>query len=104
MVAGGGTLQDELIEIAGGRNIGRELGATWPTMSLEAMARRMPAVLVDAAMGSETGVRAILPAPQGAEPAPRIVRVPVDVLVRAGPRVAEAARLLARQLHPETGR
>lgn len=104
VVAGGGTLQDELIEIAGGRNLGRDLGGTWPTMSLEVMARRLPAVLIDAAMGSEAGMRALLPTHQGGGRPPRIVRVPIDALVRAGPRVAEAARLLARQLHPESDR
>lgn len=100
VVAGAGTLQDELIDVAGGRNLGRRLGASWPTMSLELLARDAPDVVVDAAMGSEAGARALLP-PSGDGPGPRIVRVPVDAIVRAGPRVVEAARLLARKLHPE---
>lgn len=100
VVAGAGTLQDQLIEVAGGRNLGRRLGGAWPTMSLEVLAREMPAVLVDAAMGTEAGMRSVLPPSRADGSGPRIVRVPIDALVRAGPRVVEAARLLARELHP----
>jgi ABC-type hemin transport system substrate-binding protein len=99
VVAGAGTLQDELIDVAGGRNVGRALGPNWPTLSLEVLSRETPDVLIDAAMGSEAGLRAVLPA-TGRGAAPRIVQVPVDQLVRAGPRIVEAARALARELHP----
>lgn len=101
VVAGAGTLQDELLDVAGAENLGRRLGGAWPTLSLETVAREAPAVIVDAAMGSEAGLRALLPPPPEGQAAARVVRVPVDALVRAGPRVVDAARLLARELHPE---
>lgn len=101
VVAGAGTLQDELIEVAGGRNLGRRLGASWPTMSLELLARDRPDVVVDAAMGSEAGARALLLPTTGDGRGPRIVRVPVDAMVRAGPRIVDAAGRLARELHPD---
>lgn len=104
VVAGAGTLQDELIDVAGGTNVGRRLGASWPTMSLEALAHDAPAIVIDAAMGSEAGMQPLLPATRGGGAEPRVVRVPIDTMVRAGPRVVDAARLLARELHPESAR
>jgi len=101
VVAGAGTLQDELIDVAGGRNVGRLLGESWPTMSLETLARDAPAIVIDAAMGSEAGMRSLLPSTEDGRRGPRVVRVPIDTMVRAGPRVVDAARRLARELHPE---
>jgi len=100
VVAGAGTLQDELLVVAGAENAARSLGEAWPTMSLELMVRDPPDVIVDAAMGDEAGGGELLPPSMTGPSTPRIVRVPIDPLVRAGPRVAEAAWMLARKLHP----
>jgi iron complex transport system substrate-binding protein len=105
VVAGAGTLQDELVTIAGGTNVAADVGQAWPQISPEVVVARAPEVIVDAAMGTEAGGRELFAAlttvpavRQG-----RVVRIAGDALFRAGPRVVEAARALARAIHPEAG-
>lgn len=103
VVVGGGTLQDELIALAGGVNVAADAGDVWPTISLEVVVGRAPEVIVDAAMGSEAGGRALF---AGLTTVPavrdgRVLRLADDALLRAGPRVGEAARALATAIHPE---
>lgn len=103
IVAGRGTLQDELLTLAGGENVAADAGAVWPQLSLEVVVARAPEVILDAAMGTEEGGRQLfaalttVPAVQSG----RIVPLRGDALLRAGPRVAEAAATLAAALHPE---
>ena len=102
VVVGGGTLQDELITIAGGTNVVRDVGAAWPTITLELVVARAPEVIVDAGMGDE-GAAAGLFAGLTTVPAVRdgrIVRLRDDAFFRAGPRVADAAAALADAIHP----
>ena len=103
IVVGGGTLQHELVGIAGGENAGADIGAAFPQTSVEVVAARAPDVIVDAAMGSEQNGEAIfasfrnVPAVRDG----RIVRLAADELLRTGPRVSDAARRLAEIVHPE---
>ena len=103
VVAGRGSLQDELVSAAGGVNIAADVGGVWPQISLELVVARAPEVIVDAAMGSEAGRRdlfaglATVPAVRDG----RIVAFAGDAVFRAGPRVPEAARALAAAIHPE---
>lgn len=102
IVAGGGTLQDELLRIAGGDNVGADIGTAFPQTSLEVVAARAPDVIVDAAMGSEEHAAGLFVALRHV-PAVRdgrIVAAPADDLLRTGPRVTDAARRLAAILHP----
>jgi iron complex transport system substrate-binding protein len=105
VVAGGGTLQDELLAIAGGDNVAADVGQSWPQLSLEMVVARAPDVIIDTAMGTEAGSQSLfgsldtVPAVREG----RVVTVPADALYRAGPRVVEAAAALARAIHPETG-
>ncbi len=102
IVAGHGTLQDELLTLAGGDNVAADAGAAWPQLSLEVVVARAPEVILDAAMGTEEGGRQLfaslttVPAVQHG----RIVAVSGDALFRAGPRVAEGAATLAAAMHP----
>jgi iron complex transport system substrate-binding protein len=103
IVVGGGTLQHELVAIAGGENVGADLGIAFPQTSVEVVAARAPDVIVDAAMGSEAGGESIFAA-FSTVPAVRngrIVRLAADELLRTGPRVAAATRQLAQVIHPE---
>jgi iron complex transport system substrate-binding protein len=103
IVAGGGTLQDELLRVAGGVNVAADAGAAFPQVPLELVVARAPEVILDAAMGTESGGRELFAALQGV-PAVRdgrIVPLAPDALFRAGPRVGEAAALLAAAIHPE---
>jgi cobalamin transport system substrate-binding protein len=102
VVVGGGTLQDELITIAGGTNVVRDVGSAWPTITLELVVARAPEVIVDAGMGNE-GAAAALFAGLTTVPAVRdgrIVGLRDDAFFRAGPRVADAAAALADLIHP----
>lgn len=103
VVAGGGTLQDELLTIAGGDNVAADVGQAWPQLALETVVARAPDVIVDTAMGTEEGSASLF-ASLDTVPAVRegrIVTVPADALYRAGPRVAEAAAALAHAIHPD---
>jgi iron complex transport system substrate-binding protein len=103
VAVGRGTLQDELVTLAGGVNVSADAGQVWPTLTLELVVARAPEVIVDAAMGSETAGRELfagltsVPAVRSG----RVVPLAGDVLLRAGPRVPEAAAALARAIHPE---
>jgi iron complex transport system substrate-binding protein len=103
VVVGGGTLQDELVALAGGINVAADAGEVWPTISLEVVVDRAPEVILDAAMGSEAGGQALfanlttVPAVRDG----RVVRLADDAFLRAGPRVPAAARALAAAIHPE---
>src|SRR5262245_341138 len=103
IVAGGGTLQDELVRTAGGVNVAADVGAAFPQVPLELVAARAPDVIVDAAMGTEAGGRTLF-ADLSSVPAVRdgrIVALSPDALFRAGARVGEAAAALGAVIHPE---
>jgi len=106
IAVGGDNLQDELVTLAGGINVAADAGAAWPTLSLELVLARAPEVIVDAAMGSEADDAALLRVlpPVPAVRDGRVVRLTGDTLLRAGPRVSEAAEALAAAIHPEAFR
>ena len=104
VAAGPGTLQDELLRIAGGENVAAVTGALWPRLAVEMVVATAPDVIVDAAMGGERGDASVfaslttVPAVRNG----RIVPIAGGAFYRAGPRVGEAAAQLAAALHPET--
>ncbi len=108
-VAGGTTFIDDLIEIAGGSNIARGALGKYPQLGLEEIIARQPEVIIDSTLGpafSETAAAerhdwwrqwdAIPAVATG-----RIYELDTDVLIRPGPRMSEAALILARAIHPE---
>jgi iron complex transport system substrate-binding protein len=103
VTVGRGTLQDELLGLAGGVNVMADVGTVWPTVALEMVVARAPEVIVDAAMGTEVPSKGLftdlttVPAVRDG----RVVAVPADAVLRAGPRVPEAAATLAAAIHPE---
>jgi iron complex transport system substrate-binding protein len=114
VAAGGSTFLNELIELAGGVNIFGEAGVAYPKVSIEEVLARRPEVIIDRGDMAETNrvtsehekavVQlwsrwSILPAVQ----ARRVHAVASDAFVIPGPRVVEAARALARMIHPEAG-
>ena len=98
---GAASYLSELIEVAGGRNAYADLEAPSPQVAFEDLARRDPDVIL-------AGPRAI--ARLSADPAWRALRavrtgrlVALDTTLMGRPslRLGEAARALARQLHPD---
>lgn len=104
IVVGGGTYQDELIRRAGGINLGAMAGSQWPHVGLEFAVAQAPEVIIDTAMGSDQAPPMEFWKTFPSIPAVRQGRVyghRAFVLLRPGPRVAEAVEALARFIHPE---
>ena len=100
MVIGGGSYLDELVEIAGGRNVFHELSAPSPTVSIEEILRRAPDEVITSAASAERlrqrpGWRE-LPAVK----AKRFLLVDPALTGRPSVNVGMAAVHLARLLHP----
>jgi len=114
IVVGRGSYLNELIEIAGARNAFADVGAPYLKVSLEQVLARNPEVIVDMGeMAQTAGVseeqkRAVVtlwerqPA-LAAVRERRVFAVASDIFMVPGPRVVEAARALARMVHPEAG-
>jgi iron complex transport system substrate-binding protein len=107
MAAGPGTFIDELIELAGGRNVFADLGQLWPNVALEEIVRRQPDVIIrptEAALADPLAGLAGRPGWRElrAVRAGRVYGVDPDFYNRPGIGVAEAARGLARRIHNDT--
>jgi iron complex transport system substrate-binding protein len=104
VVAGAGTLQDELVTLAGGTNVAADIGSVWPELSLEVIVARAPEVIVDATVVMRADEVKDFFAGLTTVPAVRTGRVITlnsEAILRAGPRVPEAAAALAAAIHPE---
>ncbi len=110
--AGPGTFIDELLQIAGASNALAGAPMQYPNVSLEQILTRDPEVILDLgdfahAEGHTGQPEAMIQALWAAYPRLRAVRdhhvrvIDTDVLVRPGPRMAEAARILLSLVHPE---
>ncbi len=104
---GAGSYLDTLIAIAGGSNVFGDLSAPSPRVSLEAIMGRDPDIIIHP-VSDGVAAGGVLPSERPGWSYLRAVRsgsvrtVPADLLHRLGPRIGEAARLLAIALHPET--
>ncbi len=112
--AGPHTHVNEVMALAGGRNVAEDAPAAWPRYSVEALIGKQPDVIVVAAQGADTsaasrdavlasmrdrpGWRGLSAVREG-----RLCFVPADWLLRPGPRVLLAVSQLGRCLHPELG-
>jgi iron complex transport system substrate-binding protein len=104
---GAGSYLNALLSMAGGRNVFGDLVAPSPRVSLEAIIARDPDVIIYPASGSgpahaagpaeRPGWENLRAVEQGA-----VLEVPADLMHRLGPRVGQAARILAEALHPDT--
>ncbi len=102
VVAGPGSLPDELLRICGAENVVKGERA-WPVYPLEKAVAADPDVVVDAAPQEPAeGIRrfaAIAAIRRGA-----VVRLENDDLIRPGPRMIRALDPLFARLHPESAR
>ena len=106
MTTGPGTYVDELIEIAGGRNVFADAPGLWPQVSMEEIVRREPDIILLShtdetpanieRLRGQVGWRELSAMRRG-----NVFKVDANLFNRPGPRVTEAARRLARLLHPE---
>lgn len=105
MAAGPGTFVDEMIGIAGGRNVFADAGRLWPLISLEEVLRRRPDVIIVAEGGPDRPALEWLRDAAGWREVPavragRVIEVDADLFNRPGPGLADAVRRLAEGLHP----
>lgn len=102
MVAASGTFIDELVTIAGGRNIFPDL-ELWPQVNLEELLRRDPDVIVIADTNTEDPVETLRKLPGWRDlrsvKSSRVYRVSPYFFNRSGPTMPSAARELARFFH-----
>lgn len=104
MSVGGGSFLDELVRIAGGRNVFDSLPQPSPTVTFEELVRRDPdVVLVGRAQRDK-----IMADPKWrtlrAVRAGRVLEVDSTLVMRPASRLGEGALSLARILHPEAVR
>ena len=109
MTAGPGSFLDELITLAGGRNVFGDAAIDWPQISMEEILRRDPDALVlpvkdvrdttaIAWVYQTVGWKDLRAVRDG-----RLLLVDTDLFNRPGPNVVLAATQLARLLHPQLG-
>jgi iron complex transport system substrate-binding protein len=95
---------DELITLAGGRNIAGAAAQPWLNLPDEYVVAKAPQVIIEAGMGSERDQAAIHWADLKSIPAVqqgRVYRYPSDKILRPGPRIGEGLEEIARLVHPE---
>jgi ABC-type Fe3+-hydroxamate transport system substrate-binding protein len=104
MVAAAGTFIDELITVAGGRNIFPDL-ELWPQINLEELLQRDPDVVVLADTQTDEPVALLRSLPGWRELRAvrlgRVFRVSPYFFNRSGPTMPNAARELARFFHEQ---
>jgi iron complex transport system substrate-binding protein len=104
--AGSGTFVDELIAVAGGRNVLAGLGAGWPPLSLEEILRREPDLVLVGTTAPDP-LRLIRDRPgwrsMSAVRTGRVYPVHPDLVARWGPQLPVAADTLARLIRGPRG-
>jgi len=104
MSVGKTSFMNDLITLAGGRNIFADINQAYPLVSEETIIARSPNVILVPDMEKETiqsvknrhGWNTISAVQEG-----RITFINADVTARPGPRIADAVLLLAKAIHPE---
>lgn len=100
LATGGGSFLNELIDVAGGRNIYGFMTEPSPRITVEDLLQRDPDVVLlspesRARYLADPRWRALRAVREG-----RLVAVDTTLVFRPGPRLGEAARSVARLLHP----
>jgi ABC-type Fe3+-hydroxamate transport system substrate-binding protein len=100
LATGGGSFLNELIDVAGGRNIYGFMPEPSPRITVEDLLQRDPDVVLlspesRARYLADPRWRALRAVREG-----RVVAVDTTLVLRPGPRLGEAARSLALLLHP----
>ncbi len=100
LATGGGSFLDELIDVAGGRNIYGFMPEPSPRITMEDLLQRDPDVVLlspesRARYLADPRWRALRAVREG-----RVIAVDTTLVLRPGPRLGEAARSLALLLHP----
>ena len=98
---GSGSYMNELIEIAGGKNVYGDMSEASPAVSIEDVLKRDPRFIITGPEGSKKIVRDPRWSQAPAVKQNRILVVDTAIVGRPSVRLGEAAESLARLLHPE---
>lgn len=102
--AGPGSFIDELITMAGGKNIAADAKSAWPVLSLETAIAANPDVILTSLTIEQSVVNQAHKAAWANVSAVKFGRVYVvdqDIISRPGPRITDGLLMIARLLHPE---
>ena len=104
VAVGGKNFIDELITLAGGKNIAGNAAQPWLNLPDEYVVAKAPQVIIEAGMGSERGPSGKNWSDLPSIPAVKERRVYAyqsDKILRPGPRIGEGLEEIARLVHPE---
>jgi len=104
VAVGGKNFIDELITLAGGKNIAGNAAQPWLNLPDEYVVAKAPQVIIEAGMGSERGPSGKNWSDLASIPAVKERRVYAyqsDKILRPGPRIGEGLEEIARLVHPE---
>jgi iron complex transport system substrate-binding protein len=106
MSAGKGTFVDDLIRLAGGRNVAEKVRGKYPRLSVEEVFAQDPEVIILGSMKSQDAMdegrqwwkqwKTISAVRQG-----RIYVLDADLIYRPSPRIVDGLEGMARAIHPE---
>jgi iron complex transport system substrate-binding protein len=106
VLAGAPSYLGELLELVGADTLGARLQGRWPRVGLEFLVSASPRVLIDVSSPMEEGKGAAAARARWARfpsiaavAAGRVHALEASVLLRPGPRLGEAARLLFETVH-----
>ncbi len=106
---GPGTFLSEVIEVAGGSNVFGDLRQDYSPVSKESLLKRQPDIIIEPCSplpaSAETLAKTLqdwskLPSLRAVQRG-QVFVIDADLLLRPGPRLARAARDLAKLIHPE---
>lgn len=100
LTIGSGSYMNELVEIAGGRNVYADLTAPSPQVSFEDLVRRAPEVVLAGPVGAATIRKDPSWTALSAVRDGRVLVVDTALVGRPSVRLGEAARAIAALLHP----
>ena len=106
VTVGKGSFADDLIRLAGGKNIAGKEKEVYPRFGMEEILKRSPEVIVISSMNPKGDYQKILREWNQWETIPavkygRIHLIDSDLLDRPSPRIVDGLEELARVLHPE---
>jgi iron complex transport system substrate-binding protein len=106
VTVGRGTLQDELIRLAGGVNIAEEEPVPYPVMSVEHILRARPEVIIVSSMTGGTSAEQELQRWHQWEMIPAVARgrfhvINGDLIDRPTPRLLDGLEEMVRLIHPD---
>ena len=104
MTAGTGTFISDMVDIAGGTNLGDSAGSGFPNFSSEVLLKDDPAVYIadsgsmskPGELSSRPGFSALTAVKDG-----HVYVIDDNIIARPGPRLAQGLQQLARMIHPE---